>query len=51
MKNTRLLGIGSHSGFMNIVLEAKVREISGNGKIVGKKAGRQGRRNPDREEN
>jgi hypothetical protein len=29
---------------MNIVLEAKVREITGHGKIVGKKAGRRGRR-------
>jgi len=47
MKNKRLLGIGSYSGFMNIVLEAKVREITGHGKIVGKKAGRRGSRNPD----
>ena len=51
MKNKRLLGIGSHSGFMNIVLEAKVREITGHGKIVKKKAGRHGSHNPDREEN
>ncbi len=50
MQNKRLLGIGSYSGFMNIVLEAKVREITGHGKIVGKKAGRRGTGNRDREE-
>ncbi|MDH4240232.1 MAG: hypothetical protein OEW48_11780 [Phycisphaerae bacterium] len=38
MKNKRLLGIGSYSGFMNIVLEARVREITGHGRIVQKKA-------------
>jgi hypothetical protein len=37
MRHKRLLGIGSHSGFMNIVLEAKVREITGHGKILQKK--------------
>lgn len=51
MKNKRLLGIGSYSGFMNIVLEARVREITGHGRIVGKKAGRRGTGNRDREEN
>ncbi|NIP26373.1 MAG: hypothetical protein GWN67_07320 [Phycisphaerae bacterium] len=51
MPRKRLLGIGSYSGFMNIVLEAKVREITGHGRIVVKKAGRRGRRNHHREEN
>jgi hypothetical protein len=50
MQNKRLLGIGSYSGFMNIVLEAKVREITGHGRIVQKKAGRRGARNRHREE-
>ena len=51
MPRKRLLGIGSYSGFMNIVLEAKVREISGHGKIVGKKAGKHGTGNRHWEEN
>jgi hypothetical protein len=50
MQNKRLLGIGSYSGFMNIVLEAKVCEITGHGKIIQKKAGGHGTRNRHREE-
>ncbi len=49
MKHKRLLGIGSYSGFMNIVLEAKVREIAGHGKILQKKTGRGGIGNRHRE--
>lgn len=51
MQRKRLLGIGSYSGFMNIVLEAKVREITGHGKIVGKKPGRRRTGNRHWEEN
>jgi hypothetical protein len=51
MQRKRLLGIGSYSGFMNIVLEAKVREITGHGRIVQKKAGRRVTGNRHWEEN
>jgi len=51
MQHKRLLGIGSYSGFINIVLEAKVREITGHGRILQKKARRRGTRNLHREEN
>ncbi len=51
MQHKRLLGIGSYSGFINIILEAKVREITGHGRILQKKARRRGTRNRHREEN
>lgn len=38
MRNERLLGLGAYSNFMNIVLEAKVREVTGQGRMIQKKA-------------
>ena len=44
MENELLLGLGAHSNFMNIVLEAKVREVTGQGRVLQKKPRTRGRR-------
>lgn len=49
MEDERLLGLGAYSSFMNIVLEAKVREVTGQGKVLQKKPGRRGRRDRPRQ--
>ncbi len=44
MEDERLLGLGAQSNFMNIVVEAKVREVAGQGRILQKKPRTRGRR-------